>query len=130
MIDIERALRWMAVEDRTVAYLAKQCGVDEEQLVFALAGRAEPDADLVSALERAMGLTEGELLEDQADTAPGSDAVHLRCFTIEEVATRMRVHPDTVHKEIRVGRLRHILVGERGIRIPYVALEERLSLTE
>ena len=128
MIDIERVLRWMADEDRTVAYLARQCGVDEGQMVSALVGRDAHDGDLVSMLESVMGLTEGELLDDQENTGVGAVAVHLRCFTIEEVATRMQVHPDTVRKEINTGRLRHIRVGDRGIRIPYCALAERLSV--
>ena len=42
LIDIQRALRWMADEGRTVAYLARQCGVDENQLNIGVVGA--PDA--------------------------------------------------------------------------------------
>lgn len=119
----------MAEEDRTIAYLARQCGVEQDRLVLALSGRVLADADLVSALERAMGLPEGELLDDREIGDIAGDAAHLRCFTIAEVARRTRTHPDTVRKELRTGRLGYIVLGDRGTRIPYRALEERLSLT-
>ena len=130
MIDTNKVLQWMVDEDRTVEYLARSSGVDAGQLLSLMAGRAPIDPETVAALERAMDLPEGDLLLDKADAQTGHRLDPLHCFTIDEVAVRMRVHPDTVRKEIRSGRLPHIIVGDRGIRIPYVALAERLSLPE
>lgn len=129
-MDAQKVLEWMAEEDRTLAYLARQSGVSVDRLVAVLAGRAERDPELLAALEQVMGLDEGDLLPDPAQGTDPDVAAHLRCFTIEEVADRIRVRPDTVRKEIRAGRLRHIVVGDRGIRIPHSALEERLCPSE
>ena len=58
------------------------------------------------------------------------DGDPLRCYTVDDVAARMQVHPDTVRKEIREGALKTIRVGDRGVRIPHSALEMRLTRWE
>ena len=124
-------LRWLFREERTISHLAKSCGVSDEALVEFLAGTGAADAAMLTALEQAMDLAEGSL-QQAADEegAKTGDGDPLRCFTVDEVAARMKVHPDTVRKEINQGKLRHIVVGDRGKRVPWNALEERLAQWE
>jgi excisionase family DNA binding protein len=49
-------------------------------------------------------------------------------YTVEEIATRLSVHPDTVRRWIKSGELRAINLGARaGYRIPKSALDEFLQ---
>ena len=127
----QKVLSWLAQEERTIPYLARSCGASVEALVAFLAGSGAADAEMLAALELALDLPEGEL--QRADDVEGPQYVDgdpLRCFTVDQVAARMRVHPDTVRKEIREGALKIIRVGDRGVRIPHSALEERLNRWE
>ena len=123
-------LTWLAQEERTIPFLAKSSGTTVEELVAFLAGSGDGDTEMLSALELALGLPEGELQRD--DDVAGSQSIDdpLRCYTVDEVAARMQVHPDTVRKEIRAGVLKAVRVGDRGVRIPHGALEMRLSRWE
>ena len=52
-------------------------------------------------------------------------------LTVEDVATRLSVHPDTVRRWIKSGELRAINLGVRaGYRIPKSALDEFLKQRE
>ena len=125
-MDRQAVLTWMAEQDRTLGYLANRAGVDAHALAQALAGVMAPEGAMLAALETAMNLAEGELSRD-VEHSPDNGTDGLRCFTVDEVAARMQVHPDTVRKEIREGALQHIVVGDRAIRVPHNALEERFS---
>ena len=124
-------LTWLAQEERTIPYLAKSSGASIEALVAFLAGSGAGDTEMLAALEVALGLPEGDLQRNDDDVA-GSQSIDapLRCYTVDEVAARMQVHPDTVRKEIRTGILKTIRVGDRGVRIPHGALEARLARWE
>ena len=126
-----RVLTWLAQEERTIPYLAKSSGASVEALVAFLAGSRSCDTEMLAALEVALSLPEGELQRNDDDVA-GSQPIDdpLRCYTVDEVAARMQVHPDTVRKEIRTGVLQTIRVGDRGVRIPHGALEARLARWE
>ncbi len=125
-----RVLTWLAQEERTIPYLAKSCEASVEALVAFLAGSGAGDTEMLAALELALDLPEGDLQRD--DDVAGSQPIDdpLRCYTVDEVAARMQVHPDTVRKEIRTGVLQTIRVGDRGVRIPHGALEARLARWE
>ncbi|MCY4416248.1 MAG: helix-turn-helix domain-containing protein [Chloroflexi bacterium] len=127
-----RVLTWLAQEERTIPYLAKSSGASVEALVAFLAGSRSCDTEMLAALEVALGLPEGELQRNDDDVArlQPIDGDPLRCYTVDEVAARMQVHPDTVRKEIRTGVLQTIRVGDRGVRIPHSALEIRLNRWE
>ena len=126
-----RVLSWLADEERTIPYVARSSGTSVEELVAFLAGSGAGDTEMLAALELALGLPEGELQRNDDDVA-GSQSIDdpLRCYTVDDVAARMQVHPDTVRKEIRVGTLKTIRVGDRGVRIPHGALEARLARWE
>jgi excisionase family DNA binding protein len=52
-------------------------------------------------------------------------------LTVEDVATRLSVHPDTVRKWIKSGELRAINLGARaGYRISKSALDEFIQQRE
>ena len=123
-------LAWLAEEERSIPYLAKSSGTTVEELIAFLAGSGAGDTEMLAALELALGLPEGDLQRD--DDVAGSQSIDdpLRCYTVDDVAARMQVHPDTVRKEIRVGTLKTIRVGDRGVRIPHSALEARLTRWE
>ena len=123
-------LAWLAEEERSIPYLAKSSGTTVEELIAFLAGSGAGDTEMLAALELALGLPEGDLQRD--DDVAGSQSIDdpLRCYTVDDVAARMQVHPDTVRKEIRAGVLKTIRVGDRGVRIPHTALEMRLSRWE
>ena len=123
-------LTWLAQEERTIPYLARVCGATVEALVAFLAGSGAGDTEMLATLESALGLPEGELQRNVVVVALQSIDDPLRCYTVDEVAARMRVHPDTVRKEIRTGILKTIRVGDRGVRIPHTALEARLARWE
>ena len=127
-----RVLTWLAQEERTIPYLARWCDVNVEALVAFLAGSGAGDTEMLASLESALGLPEGELQRNDDDVAglQPTDGDPLRCYTVDDVAARMQVHPDTVRKEIRVGTLKTIRVGDRGVRIPHSALEARLARWE
>lgn len=48
-------------------------------------------------------------------------------MTVDEVAKLMKVTVDYVYKQIKSGRLRHVLIGSRTYRIAIRDLEEFLS---
>ncbi len=127
-----KVLSRLAQEERTIPYLARLCGASVEALVAFLAGSGAGDTQMLKALELALGLPEGELQCDEGDVAglQPIDDDPLRCYTVDEVAARMKVHPDTVRKEIREGALNTIRVGDRGVRVPHGALEIRLNRWE
>ena len=126
-----RVLSWLADEERTIPYVARSSGTSVAELVAFLSGSGAGDTEMLAALELALGLPEGELQRNDDDVA-GSQPIDdpLRCYTVDEVAARMQVHPDTVRKEIRTGILKTIRVGDRGVRIPRDALEARLARWE
>ena len=126
-----KVLSWLAQEERTIPYLARLCGASVGALVAFLAGSEAGDTEMLTALELALDLPEGDLQRD--DDVAGTQHVDgdpLRCYTVDDVAARMQVHPDTVRKEIREGALKTIRVGDRGVRIPHSALEMRLTRWE
>lgn len=125
-----RVLGWLAQEERTIPYLARLCEESVEELVAFLAGSGAGDTEMLKALELALGLPEGDLQCDDDVAELQSIDDPLRCYTVDEVAARMKVHPDTVRKEIREGVLNTIRVGDRGVRIPHNALEIRLNRWE
>ena len=127
-----RVLSWVAQEERTIPYLARVCGASVEALVAFLAGSGAGDTEMLKALELALGLPEGELQRNDDDVAELQpiDGDPLHCYNIDEVAARMKVHPDTVRKEVRTGVLNTIRVGDCGVRIPHSALEIRLNRWE
>ena len=125
---IKIILMWMVENDRSFGYLCGKAGLSPECLVNLITGYAMPIPQELAALEQAMDLPAGQLLRSNAlnvTTAYAPDP--LRCFTVREVAERMKVHEGTVRKEMEQGILGWILVGERARRIPEQALEERLS---
>ena len=127
-----RVLTWLAQEERTIPFLAKSCEASVAELIAFLAGSGAGDTKMLAALELALDLPEGELQRNDDDVAglQPIDGDPLRCYTVDEVAARMQVHPDTVRKEIRTGVLQTIRVGDRGVRIPHGALEARLARWE
>ena len=51
---------------------------------------------------------------------------HLRCFSVNDAASRLCVHRETVYRMVREGKLRAVHIG-RKVCIPAEALEELLS---
>lgn len=51
---------------------------------------------------------------------------HLRCFSVNEVASRLGCHRETVYRMTREGKLRAVHIG-RKVCIPAEALEEFLA---
>jgi len=48
-----------------------------------------------------------------------------KAYTIEEAATRLKVHPDTVYNWIKEGRIRYTITGgKKGYRISELACRE------
>ena len=47
-------------------------------------------------------------------------------LTVDEAAAELRLHPATIRRYIKDGRLRHTRIG-KSIRIPRVALEAGLA---
>jgi len=47
----------------------------------------------------------------------------LKYLSVESAATRLDVHPNLIYREVKAGRLPHIKVGRKVIRIPVQALE-------
>lgn len=45
-------------------------------------------------------------------------------YSVDAAATRLDVHPNLIYREIKAGRLPHIRVGRKVIRIPHQALED------
>ena len=121
-------LAWIVSHDRTVDLLARQAGLDTDTLVGLITGEFSSDAQDLVALERAMDLRDGELRRVVASKVYDRESADaLRCFTVREVAQRMRVSEDVVRQEMAGGILPYITVGVRGYRIPWAALEHRLS---
>ncbi len=50
-------------------------------------------------------------------------------FTVEEAAEQLRVHPHTIRKFARSGKLPSVQISTRGLRIPSAALQA-LAKTE
>lgn len=44
-------------------------------------------------------------------------------YSVEAAASRLSVHPNLIYREVKAGRLPHIKVGLKLIRIPRSALE-------
>ena len=51
---------------------------------------------------------------------------HLRCFSVNDAASRLCVHRETVYRMVREGKLRAVHIG-RKVCIPADALEELLT---
>ena len=51
---------------------------------------------------------------------------HLRCFSVNDAASRLCVHRDTLYRMVREGKLRAVHIG-RKVCIPAEALEEFLA---
>lgn len=51
---------------------------------------------------------------------------HLRCFSVNDAASRLCVHRETVYRMVREGKLRAVHIG-RKVCIPADALEELLA---
>lgn len=51
-------------------------------------------------------------------------------FTVNEIAARLRVTPETVRAEVRSGRMRSRRLGARTIRITEAMLDEWLTNRE
>ena len=51
---------------------------------------------------------------------------HLRCFSVNDAASRLSVHRETVYRMVREGKLRAVHIG-RKVCIPAEALEEFLA---
>ena len=121
-------LAWMVEQDRTLAYLSQQSGLDVDTLVGLIVGEADVDVQGLTALEQTMNLSPGALEPVATSIAPDPEPTDsLRCFTVKEVASRLRVSEDVVRQEMATGKLWYIIVGVRGQRIPWHALEHRLS---
>ena len=125
-----KVLSWLVQEERAIPYLARLCEGSVEELVAFLAGSGAGDTEMLKALELALGLPEGDIQCDDDVAELQSIYDPLRCYTVDAVAARMKVHPDTVRKEVRQGVLKTIRVGERGVRVPHGPLEIRLNRWE
>ncbi|BDP40193.1 hypothetical protein DAETH_01620 [Deinococcus aetherius] len=44
-------------------------------------------------------------------------------YSVDGAAARLDVHPNLIYREVKAGRLPHIKVGRKVIRIPRQALE-------
>ena len=51
---------------------------------------------------------------------------HLRCFSVNDAASRLCVHRETVYRMVRDGKQRAVHIG-RKVCIPAEALEELLA---
>ena len=49
--------------------------------------------------------------------------MHDAYLSVQAAAERLQVHPNLIYNEIKAGRLPHIKVGLKVIRIPWQALE-------
>ena len=124
-------LAWLVEQDRTLAYLSQQSGLDVDTLVGLIVGEADGDARGLLALEQTMNLSPGALEPVATSIAPDPEpADSLRCFTVKEVASRLRVSEDVVRQEMATGKLWYIIVGVRGQRIPWSALQDRIAQWE
>ena len=124
-------LAWMVEQDRTLAYLSQQSGLDVDTLVGLIVGEAAVDVQDLTALEQTMNLSPGALETVATSIAPDPEPTDsLRCFTVKEVASRLRVSEDVVRQEMATGKLWYIIVGVRGQRIPWGALQDRISQWE
>ena len=124
-------LAWMVEQDRTLAYLSQQSGLDVDTLVGLIVGEADVDVQGLTALEQTMNLSPGALGPVATSIAPDAEPTDsLRCFTVKEVASRLRVSEDVVRQEMATGKLWYIIVGVRGQRIPWGALQDRISQWE
>ena len=122
-MSMRTVLTWMHEEDRTVAYLARQTGIEPGRLIDVMAD-TEPTDDEVTALSEAIGIPAGDLRGGEHTDADLFDP--LRCYTVAETAAIMGVSQDTVRSEMRDGTLEHVVIGARSHRIPRWALERRL----
>lgn len=59
------------------------------------------------------------------EVAPESKEVR-RTYSVAEVADMYGVHPATIYREIKAGRLRAMRIGAKGgvVRVPVSAVEE------
>ena len=124
-------LAWMVEQDRTLSYLSQQSGLDIDTLVGLIVGKVDVDVQGLTALEQTMNLSPGALEPVATSIAPDPEPTDsLRCFTVKEVASRLRVSEDVVRQEMATGKLWYIIVGVRGQRIPWGALQDRISQWE
>jgi excisionase family DNA binding protein len=47
----------------------------------------------------------------------GSDQSNEKFYTVAEVADLLRLHPDTVRRQIQLGRLRGFGIGGNGVKV-------------
>ena len=119
-------IRWMYEEEHSVGYVARRSGIAAARLIELLAG-AGPTGDEVSALANLTGMKVDELQVDAPASASGTSTDPLHCYTVAEAAALLQVSPDTVRKEVKAGTLHHVVLGERALRIPRYAIEDRLG---
>lgn len=120
-------LAWMHDDERTVGYLAKRSGIAADRLIDLMTGNGTPDTDEIAALAQTTGLSVEDLRHDAEASRHDTPIDPLRCYTVVQASALLGVSPDTVRKETRDGTLRHVVLGQRSIRIPRRAIEERLS---
>ena len=123
-------LTWMTEEDRTIGYVSRASDIDPGRLVDVLSGKARPTDVELNGLSRATGLPVEDLQTEAQAADVGVSTDPLRCYTVAEAALIMHVSQDTVRKEAREGTLAHVILGERALRIPRLALERRLGQAE
>ena len=119
-------LTWMSKEERTVGYVSRTAGIASERLIDLLAAAVAPTDDELDALATATGLPADDLRGD-AEVTGDLATDPLRCYTVAEAASILQVSQDTVRKEIRSRLLHHVVLGERALRIPRYAIEDRLA---
>lgn len=125
-------LAWMDEHERHPGYLARKAGLSAGALIALIVGEDAAIPAELKALEEAMALAPGQLVEAASENAGGVGAKKdpLTCLTVKEVAARMQVSEDTVRKEMELGMLHCITVGQRVKRIPWAALQQRLDRWE
>ena len=124
----EKLLHWMHEDEHTVGYVSRRTGIDAGRLIDLIVG-AVPTDDEVCALAGWLTGMPVDQLGSEGVAADASSDDPLRCYTVADVARILQVSQDTVRKEIKAGLISHVMLGERALRIPRAALEQRLSMT-
>ena len=120
-------LAWMHEQDRSINYLSRSAGIAPERLIDLLVAAVAPVHDELAALAHVTGLPVEDLSREAEASRQDTPIDPLRCYSVVEAAGLLGVSPDTIRKEMSQGTLAYVVLGERAMRIPRRALEERLA---
>ena len=119
-------LEWTVREDRTVAYLARQCGMEADRVVDLVIGYAAPTRDDLLALAEVTAIPVANL-QRAADAAPATPTQVTEpsaYVSAKEAAVILGVGRDTVYSMMKNGALPYALVGAKLKKIRRRVLDD------